>query len=158
MPMVKKEPWLKDRELFPFEVPRWMEEFMEAGGPRSMPLRFRMVRPEKGVFVVPRLDLQEEKNTLIAKIEVPGIERERLTVTVKEGMLTVEGSRKTEAEVQEQEWYYAERATGGFARTIVLPCDVDTGTVTATLHNGLLEVRLPKAAEAKARERTIKIT
>ena len=158
MPMIKWEPWMKERELFPIELPRWMEELMGDGWPLGTRTRFRKTLPEKEVFLTPRIDLFEEKDALIAKVEVPGIEKENLSITVEGDLLTIRGSFKTAEEIKENDYYFAERATGGFLRTLPLPYTVSGETVTATLRHGLLEVRLPKAEETKEKERKIKIT
>ena len=155
MPLIKWEPWLKEREFFPLDVPRWMEEFMGDGWPVIG--RLRKTLPEKGLLTA-RVDLFEEKDALIAKIDVPGIEKEDLSVTVEGEMLSIKGSFKRAEEVKERDYYFAERATGGFVRTVPLPVKVNAENVTATLRNGLLEIRLPKAEETKGAGKKIKIT
>jgi HSP20 family protein len=157
MPLIRWEPWLKERELFPTHMARWMEELMGDGWP-TITERFRKTLPEKGGFSTPRLDLFEEKDALIAKLDVPGIEKEQLTVTVEGDLLSVKGSFKTSDEVKEKDYYYYERATGGFIRTIPLPVKVNADKVSATLRHGLLEIRLPKAEETKSGGRKITIT
>lgn len=159
MPLIRWEPWLKEREFFPLDVERWMEEALENRWPMGpMSTRFRKTLPERGGFLTPRVDLLEEKDALIAKVDVPGIEKEDLAVTVEGESLTVKGSFKTGHEVKEKDYYFSERATGGFIRTIPLPCTVNTDKVTATLRNGLLEIRLLKAEETKGAGRKITIT
>jgi len=162
MPLIRWEPRMMTREFFPPDITRWLDELTDEGWfvppfPSSMTTRLRKTFGEKA-FVAPRIDLLEEKDALIAKIEVPGIKKEDLSITVENETLTVKGSFKTAEEVKEKDYYFAERATGGFLRTIPLPTKVQPEKVAATLHDGLLEIRLPKAEEAKGVGMKIPIT
>jgi len=161
MPLIRWQPQMKAREFFPPEIARWLDGLREEGWvvpPSMVPTtpRLRKLFGEEGI-AAPRVDLFEEKEALIAKVEVPGIKKEDLTITVEDEMLTVKGSFKTDEEVKEKEYYFAERATGGFMRTVPLPARVQSEKVTAALRDGLLEIRLPKAEEAKGVGKKISI-
>ncbi len=162
MPLIRWEPWMKTREFFPPDITRWLDELKEEGwlvSPGMVPTspRRRKLFGEQG-FATPRVDLFEEKEALIAKVEVPGIKKEELTITVEDETLTVKGSFKTAEEVKEKDYYFAERATGGFLRTVPLPVKVHAEKVTATLRDGLLEIRLPRAEETTGVGKKIPIT
>jgi HSP20 family protein len=150
MPLIRWEPRMKLKAFFPPDITQWLDELKEEGWlvPPAMAgaVSRRKQSAEKG-FAMPRLDLFEEKEALIAKVEVPGIKKEDLTITVEDETLTVKGSFHTAEEVKDNEYYFAERATGGFQRTVPLPAKVHADKVTATLRDGLLEIRLPKAEE-----------
>jgi len=153
MSLIRWQPWMKTREFFPPDITRWLDELREEGWvvpPAMIPTapRLRKMFGDQG-YAAPRVDLFEEKEALIAKVEVPGIKKEELTITVEDETLTVKGSFKTAEEVKEKEYYFAERARGGFMRTVPLPVRVHAEKVTAALRDGLLEIRLPKAEEAK---------
>jgi HSP20 family protein len=161
MPLIRWQPWMKTREFFPPDITRWLDELREEGWvvpPAMIPTapRLRKMFKEEG-FAAPRIDLFEEKEALIAKVEVPGIKKEDLSITVEDETLTVRGSLTTAEEVKEKNYYFAERATGGFLRTVPLPAKVHAEKVTATLRDGLLEIRLPKAEEAKGMGKKIPI-
>jgi len=161
MPLIRWEPRMKMREFFPPDIARWLDELKEEGWfvpPAMVPMapRLRKMVGEQG-FAIPRIDLCEEKEALIAKVEVPGIKKEDLTITVEEETLTIKGSFKTAEEVKETDYYFAERAAGGFQRTVPLPAKVQAEKVTAALRDGLLEIRLPKAEEAKEAGKKIPI-
>lgn len=162
MPLIRWQPWMKTREFFPPDIAHWLDELREEGWvvPAAMvptAPRLRRMFGEQG-FSAPRIDLFEEKEALIAKVEVPGIKKEDLTITVEDETLTVKSSFTTAEEVKEKEYYFAERATGGFTRSVPLPARVQAEKVTATLRDGLLEIRLPKAEEAKGVGKKIPIT
>jgi HSP20 family protein len=161
MPLIRWQPWIKTREFFPPDLARWLDELREEGWvvpPAMVPAtpRLRKLVAEQG-FVAPRVDLLEEKEALIARVEVPGIKKEDLAITVEDETLTIKGSFKAAEEVKEKEYYFAERATGGFMRTVPLPARVEAEKVTAVLCDGLLEIRLPKAEEAKGTGKKIPI-
>jgi HSP20 family protein len=161
MPLIRWQPQMKAREFFPPGIARWLDGLREEGWVLPPPMlpatpRLRKMFGEEGL-AAPRVDLFEEKEALIAKVEVPGVKKEDLTITVEDETLTVKGSFKTDEEVQEKEYYFAERATGGFMRTVPLPARVRPEKVTAALRDGLLEIRLPKTEEAKGAGKKISI-
>jgi HSP20 family protein len=146
---------MKTREFFPTDIARWLEELKDEGWlvpsaplmpPMTHPMAARLRKTfGEQEFAAPRIDLFEEKDALIARVEVPGIKKEDLSITVEDETLTVKGSFKTAEEVKEKDYYFAERARGGFLRTVPLPAKVHAEKVAATLRDGLLEIRLPKA-------------
>src|SRR5262249_33722858 len=92
----------------------------------------------------PPVDVFEKSDQLTFKAELPGIDREQLDVRVEDGVLTIQGERKQEAEVKEAEMYRRERIHGTFSRSFTLPKSVDGTKVTATYKDGILEVTVPK--------------
>jgi HSP20 family protein len=99
---------------------------------------------ERGVTV----DMYDEEGTLVVKADLPGISRENLTVRVIEGNLLISGERHHEEKVERKEYLRIERKVGTFSRSIPLPEGVTTEEITATLKDGILEVRIPHT-EAK---------
>jgi HSP20 family protein len=106
---------------------------------------------------VPAVDLFEEKDEIVVKAELPGIEKDQIEVNVADHQLTIKGEKKKEEEVKEKDYYRCERSYGSFLRTLELPKDVHADKVKAVFKNGVLEVRLPKTEEAKAKEIKVKI-
>jgi HSP20 family protein len=72
-------------------------------------------------------------------------------------MLTIKGEKKKEEEVKEENYYRTERVYGSFLRNLELPKDVRGDKVKASFKNGILEVRMPKTEEAKAKEIKVKV-
>jgi HSP20 family protein len=70
-------------------------------------------------------------------------------IEIKDNILTVSGERKSESEQSGEGYHRVERAFGSFSRSLTLPQGVDAGRVEAKFENGVLEVRIPKPAEAK---------
>lgn len=102
----------------------------------------------------PRANLFDSGNTLMAVLEVPGLDQEDLEIEAHQDALTISGLRKA----QNPEGYRVhrnERRPGKFSRSFGLPCKVDLERTKATLRNGLLTVTLEKAPEAQPKKITI---
>jgi HSP20 family protein len=98
----------------------------------------------------PSADAYEAEGALIIKADLPGVKKEDISVTVRDRVLTIEGERREEKEVKEPRYYAAERFAGRFSRSFALPEGVDTSAITAEQKDGVLEVRVPLPAQAKA--------
>jgi HSP20 family protein len=105
----------------------------------------------------PRTDIYEEKDELILKVELPGISKSGIDISLEGDSLTVRAERKPEKVSEEATYYSCERHFGQFSRTVSLPFPVDAEKVSARFQNGLLEIRLPRAEEAKAKQVEIKV-
>ena len=99
----------------------------------------------------PALDLYESGDHLTAVLELPGMRKEDIDISLHDGTLTISGERKRESTNGEKA-QRTERYVGTFRRSIALPTRVDAGKVTATYENGILKVTLPKAEEAKPKQ------
>jgi|SRR6478609_4576169 len=101
---------------------------------------------------VPPVDVYEDEQSLILKLEVPGVNEEDLNVSVENDTLTVQGERKFEKEEKEENFHRIERRYGSFTRTFKLPNTVDAEKVDAAYEKGILKITLAKRAEAKPRQ------
>jgi HSP20 family protein len=99
----------------------------------------------------PALDLYESGDHLIAVVELPGMRKEDIEISLHDGTLTVSGERKRESTNGEKA-QRTERYVGAFRRSIALPTRVDASKVKATYQDGILKVTLPKAEEAKPKQ------
>ena len=99
----------------------------------------------------PPLDLHESNDHIVAVVELPGMRKEDIEISLQDGMLTISGERKEETS-QENGATRTERYTGKFRRSISLPSRVDGNKVSATYKDGILTVTLPKAEEAKPKQ------
>jgi HSP20 family protein len=104
---------------------------------------------------VPSTDMYEEKDELVMKAELPGIEQKDLDITLEGDRLTITAEKKEE-EVEDAEHHTRERYYGKYYRSVTLPYPVKEDKISATLDNGVLELRLPKADEAKPKKIEIK--
>jgi HSP20 family protein len=100
---------------------------------------------------LPAMDLVETGDHFVLKADLPGMSENDVNIELEDNVLTVAGERRTEHEDKEAGYYRLERAMGAFSRSLTLPEGIDPDAVTATFDNGVLEVRIPKPAEAKPR-------
>ena len=97
----------------------------------------------------PALDVFDQKDNFMVKVELPGMKKEDIGISLHEGVLTVSGERKHEVERKEGQTFRSERYFGKFQRSVTLPATVDASKVKATYKDGILSIDLPKAEEAK---------
>jgi HSP20 family protein len=117
----------------------------------------RWFRTDELEMRAPTVDVFEEKDDIIVKAELPGIEKDNIEVNLTDHTLTIKGEKKKQEEVKEENYYRAERSYGSFLRTVDLPKDVRADKVKASFNNGILEVRMPKTEEAKSKEVKVKV-
>ena len=98
----------------------------------------------------PAMDLVENDNSFVLKVEVPGVDPEDLDVTVTDNTVVVQGSIDQEKENQREGYLRSERRYGQFARTIVLPAEIEPEKAQAAFKNGLLTITLPKTAPGRS--------
>lgn len=101
---------------------------------------------------VPPVDLIDQHNEFVVKAEVPGVDPANLKITVANNILTIRGDRLAGREAKTENYFWAERATGAFQRSITLPVSVEPTQVSAMYDNGILTVHLPKSREATSVE------
>jgi HSP20 family protein len=107
-----------------------------------------------GVF--PLVNLAEDEDSLFLTAELPGVDSASLDLTIKSDTLTLKGSKRTEVEGAEVNYHRRERDGGSFRRSLTLPVKVQAEAIEAGFKNGVLTVKLPKAAEARAHQISIK--
>ena len=105
----------------------------------------------------PTVDISETDAEYLIKVELPEVNKKDVKVSVHEGVLTIQGERKMERETKDRKYHRVERAYGRFARSFVLPENVDESSIGATHDNGVLNVRLGKVEEAKPRSIEVKV-
>src|SRR5581483_7565668 len=102
------------------------------------------------------VNVWEDADSFHLEAELPGMTREQLQISVAHrNQLTIQGERPG-YEVEKGRWHRRERGFGRFQRVLKLPTAVDADKVEAKLENGLLQLTLPKAEEAKPRRIAVK--
>ena len=100
----------------------------------------------------PAVDISEGDDESVVSMELPGVGKDDISITLNDGKLTISGERKQTAIPENAKWLRNETTVGEFSRTIVLPHQVDVSRVSAEMNDGILRVTLPKAEEARPRE------
>jgi HSP20 family protein len=100
----------------------------------------------------PAVDIYEDGDDIVVKAEIPGVDLDNIEVTVTDNVLLLRGEKQKQEEANEGEYYRSERVYGAFVRGIPLPAETDAQKATANFNNGVLQVRIPKAEQAKKRQ------
>lgn len=105
----------------------------------------------------PAVDIYETDEKLVLKAELPGLKKEDIDIQVRDNTLTLKGEKKFEKEVKEENYHRVERAYGSFQRFFTLPSTIKQEGIEATFKDGILEISLPKAEEAKPKKVKIQV-
>lgn len=100
----------------------------------------------------PPVDISEDKDRITLTAELPGFSEDQVEVQMEGGVLTIRGERKFEEEKEGRNYHRLERSYGTFVRSFTLPNNVDRDQIRASFNNGLLEIEMPKRAEARPRQ------
>lgn len=106
---------------------------------------------------LPNMDVQEDKDRFTISMELPGLSKDDVSLTVREGVLTIEGERKQEDEKEGVNYHRVERRYGKFLRSFQLPVRVQEDKIEAVFKEGVLTVQIPKAEEVKPKQIAVKI-
>lgn len=137
-------PWISPFE----EIDRWFDEDW---------LRFPKVFAEEGKFV-PEMDVSETENEIVVETALPGVEPNKVNVTVEDNLLTVEGSSQKKIEEKKRGYWRKEISSGSFYRQVRLPQSVEKDKAKAEWENGVLKVSIPKVKLApKGKKVAIKV-
>ena len=141
------------------DVGQWFDEmvrqtfgFRTAPAAHALPL-FAHLSPAK-LFGQPPADMKETEKTYLISVELPGLRREDVDVSLVGDSLVIRGHKAEESEDAAASYRVSERRYGRFERTFPLPPDIDRGRIEAEFRHGLLRLTLPKhpaAAPQRAR-------
>jgi HSP20 family protein len=106
----------------------------------------------------PRIDAFEKDGNLVVKADLPGVKQEDIKVTIEDNSLVIEGERKTESEVKEENYFRSERVYGHFYRYIPLDFEASPDQVKASFKDGVLEVRVPRPEPRPSSARSIPVS
>lgn len=92
----------------------------------------------------PVVDIEETEQNYLIRVELPGLDKDKVKVVVENGVLTLSGERDLERKVEGKTFHRVERSHGTFSRSFTLPEDVDSESVVANFKDGLLEIHVAK--------------
>lgn len=156
MKMVRWDPFRSDLALDPFraledvsdrlnrlfERPQW-------GGPRREGLA--------SAEWAPAVDIQETDKEYVIKAELPEIRKDDVKVSIRDGVLTLEGERHQEKEEKNKRFHRVERCYGRFLRSFTLPADADEKGVRADFKDGVLSIHVTRSATARPKAIEVKV-
>ncbi len=105
----------------------------------------------------PAVDLEEEADHYALIAELPGIDKDEVKVTFSDGTLILSGERKPLHEEKRSGFHRHERCYGKFQRSFALPSQIDSSKINASFKNGVLEIDIPKSAEAQPKQVDISV-
>ena len=139
------------------EVARMMDEFFESPFLPKLKETFPFFRKfEEHGLMYPSVDMFEKNNEIVVKADIPGVDKDDISISIANNVLTIKGETKKEEEVKENDYYYSERSRGEFVRRLQIPEGVQENKVTADFKEGILEIHMPKSAKSKPKEIKIK--
>jgi HSP20 family protein len=147
----EKLPARMERRFDDFE--RFFEQMMPRGWLPS--LRWPRVFAqdlEALVGWVPKVDVIDRDDQILVKAEMPGVRKEDIRVSLTGNVMTIRGETKREEKEEKGDYHRCEMSRGEFSRVLTLPADVDEAKAKAELHDGVLEITLPKLETAKKRD------
>lgn len=104
----------------------------------------------------PKADIVEKEREYLVSLELPGVKKEHVDVTVKDNVLTIKGEKKVESKEEKENYYSFETSYGRFERSWVIN-DIDESKIAADLKDGILKIVLPKKEEVVKKAETKKI-
>lgn len=135
----------------PREIMRWTPNFPLRDLDRFFEEKW------EGVDFVPAMDLRQEKDSVVVETTLPGIDPDKVEISVENDVLTVSGCTQEKKEIKREDYYRKEIREGSFSRSIILPMTVKADQAEASYDKGILKIMLPKAEEAKPKKIAIKM-
>jgi len=100
----------------------------------------------------PRMEVEESENTFFLNVEVPGMKKKDIDISIKENVITVSGEKKAKEQKEDSSYYLNEVSYGKFSRSFKLPGNVDIDKIKGSWNEGVLTVEVPKTEIAKPRK------
>ena len=108
-------------------------------------------------YWTPAVDIAEQENEYAVKVELPGVSKEDVKISLESNILTIKGEKKQEKEETKKNLHRVERSYGMFQRSFTLPSTVKSDKIDATFIDGVLTITLPKVEEAKPKQIEVKV-
>ena len=136
------------------EMDRLFDSFM--GGLPTFPSMFGS-GGSRGFALTPSMDVKETDKEIVVETELPGLDEKDISLTVQNGVLTIQGEKKLDYDEKKENYHVMERRYGSFQRSLRLPDIIDDTKIDARFDNGVLRVMLPKRPELAGEQRKIDI-
>lgn len=135
---------------------REMEDLLDRynHSPQKLPAQNRDSVFEMGDWL-PVVDIEETKEAFLVKAELPGVEKDDVSVNIEDGVLTIKGEKKSRTEDKKQ--HRVECSYGSFVRSFTLPKTVKAEGVEAEYKNGILNLTIPKSSETAPQQIEVKV-
>ena len=131
------------------EINRLFDHFFEGGTQDDRTLGLSMWTPA--------VDIAEHDSEYLVNIELPGVNKDDVKITLESNILTIRGEKKQEKDEKNDNYRRVERSYGSFQRSFTLPVMVKSDKIDASYKDGILSIVLPKAEEAKPKQIEVKV-
>ncbi len=118
---------------------------------------FEMMKMPTGIVLNPKVDISDGESELVAKVELPGMEKDDVDVVVDNNVLTISGTKSEDIEDKDNHCCVRERRFGSFRRSFELPEDVVDRKMEAVFDKGILTITVPKKVAPKPTGRKIPV-
>jgi len=108
-------------------------------------------------FLKPKLDISETDEKYEIRVEVPGVEKDNISIDINKDTLTIRGEKKMEKEDKSEKYHSIERRYGSFQRVLALPADADHDRIDAKFKDGVLKLAIVKNPEKHKNTKRIAI-
>lgn len=105
----------------------------------------------------PAVDVYQDKDNVIVETPLPGVDPEKVDITIENDVLTISGQSEDQQEVKRENYYRKEVRKGSFSRSVILPMSVKADQAEAHSEKGILKIMIPKAEEAKPKKISVKV-
>ena len=112
-------------------------------------------RTREGACYVPRSDIYETDDDIVVLVDMPGVDENSIDITLEKNILTINGYIEPE-DREDYSLMFAEYGVGDYQRSFRLSDEIDRENIAASMKDGVLRLRLPKAGPAKARKISVK--
>ena len=110
---------------------------------------------QAGGLRMPSLDVVDRETEVLVRVEIPGIDKKDINVSLTDNVLTVKGQTSKEEKEEKGDYHRNEISSASFARSIAVPTNLDVSKTVASLKDGILEIKLPKVESSKRSNITV---
>lgn len=107
-------------------------------------------------MMMPAMDVVESEDALAIAVELPGMKKDAVKITIENGVLTISGEKTFEKDENHKDFHRVERRFGAFHRSVTLPRQLDAEKAEAGFEDGVLTIRIPRSEAAKPKQLEIK--
>ena len=140
------ESFFREMDTLHREMERLFDDFWKGSGRQSM-TSMPWIHGE----VMPSIDVTEDDMKFHVQVELPGMDKDDVDITLTGSVLTIRGEKKRDEEQKGRGFFRKERSYGAFTRSLQLPAEVDEKNIRASFEKGVLQIELPKTEEAQKR-------
>jgi HSP20 family protein len=140
------------------DIDNIFEDYLNRNWFRSIRPRLASMSDLWGTYEMhaPSMDVVDKDDEVLIRVEVPGVDKKDLDVSVTDNILTVKGKSNFETKEEKDNYYRSEIRKGSFSRSLSLPANVDGTNINASMKNGLLELTIPKTKKTKPKSIKVK--